>query len=143
MTIEVKCSVAQETFGPTWHEMLCSIFSGFEAWKFDRRSMQNIVRSPANSPKKVQLCSKIFAPIWYEMFCAIFSGFEAWKFDNHSMQNSGYVGIVVGVVFSFCVFCFILIALLRNPIKTLRSATPFYTTSSFGEHRAACITKGR
>ena len=23
-------------FGPTWHEMLCSIFLGFEAWKFDR-----------------------------------------------------------------------------------------------------------
>ena len=66
------------------------------------------------------------------------------------MQNSGYVGIVVGVVCSFCVVLFHIGCIVADikekdkiPIKTLRSATPFYTTSSFGEHRAACITKGR
>ena len=29
-------------YGPTWHEVLCAILLGFEAWKFDTHSVEDI-----------------------------------------------------------------------------------------------------
>ena len=60
------------------------------------------------------------------------------------MQNSGYVGVVVGVVFLFCVFLFhfdCVVAGKRKRIKARKKtfAPPrlFIQLPAKGEHRAA------
>ena len=144
---EVQCF--SKIFRPTWHEMLCSIFLGFEAWKFDRPVFEAL----QNRQKEVQRYSKIFAPTWHGMSCAIFSGFVAWKFDKHSAQNVGYVvvvvaaaavvvaaGVIVDVVFSLCFRFgrdFIVTGNNINGCKPFAPPRLFIQLPAKGEHRAA------